>query len=210
MGRLLREAHPHLVLFSFFRGKEGEDGHDDKDHHDAQLPVGILRQPLQDERLVEADQLIAHRGAQLDADGVAPGPHAAGIGLNVGRILDITVVHHLAIGIEHNDGDGVVALDDGRHERQVGLGVGFVEGMHGLGPHLHLAALLMLQVAHHQMRRQQGGDGDEHRCHDEPYLHLSDPVSPLHTLILTHVAPVLLHQRPIIRLQILISQTVQT
>ena len=52
-----------------------------------------------------------------------------------------------ALVVQHNNGDGIIPLDDGEHEVEVGILVGIIEGAHGFGPHLHAALFLFGEFA---------------------------------------------------------------
>ena len=157
MGRLLRQAHPHLVLLGPLRREQGKHGHDGKDDHNAQLPVGPHGEPLQHGRFVIAHVEAVVRAAQLNLDQVAGFLHLPPVAGYIGqrvlaRHLNVAPVGHVALLVHHNHGYGVVALNHARHQRQVGRLVGIVVGIHGLCPHLHLVALLHLKVAHQIVR----------------------------------------------------------
>ena len=87
----------------------------------------------------------------------------------------------MAGSIEHDDRNGIVALNDIDDKREVGGLIGLLQFMHGLRPKLHLGTLFFLQITNQQVRHQQGGDSYQHRCHHQPDFHLSYSVSPLHT-----------------------------
>ena len=75
-----------------------------------------------------------------------------------------TVDAHVAVTldaplvVEHDDGDGAIATNDGEHECEVSILIGVVESTHGFGPHLHTSGLFAFEVTHQIV-------GEDERCH---------------------------------------------
>ena len=186
------QSHPYFVLFGPFGGEQGEDGHDDEDEHDAQLDIGIEGQSLEDERVVVADVDVfgSIRAVERDADGSSlvtqllsyAGELCHGVGRSRGRESDVAEGLHPSFGIQNDDGDGVVFVDDFEDEPQVGVFVGLVEGPHRLGPGFHFVSFFGFEVARKGVRYHQRAYGDEHRSHHQGDFHLSDSVCPIHIL----------------------------
>ena len=139
----------------------------------------------QHDRFVVAHIEIVCGAFKLYADDVACPSHSLGVCGNEGQCVaslyvNIVPVGHIALLVGHDDGYGVVALDNTGHEREVGLFVSVVVGMHGLCPYFHLCLLLGLQVAHQIMRDKQR-DGRNYNGGKNKYnLDLPYTVSPLH------------------------------
>ena len=192
MSRFLRQSHPHLVLFSPLRRQQGKDGHYDKDHDNAQLPIRILREAFQQRRLIIAHQLIVYGVSDLD---IVPGlvhPTAI-VGYIPDRVLvpdvHIPIVHHLLIAVKHNHRDGLIALDHTQHQCQVSHLVSLLQRLHSPSPNLHLVSFLIREVRHQKMRHQQRGNGYDD-CHNhQDNFHLSYSVCPLHNAAKIHIFP---------------------
>ena len=180
MSGLLRESYPHLVLLSTLRRQQGKDGHHDEDHHDAQLPVGILGETFQQRRLVIAHQQIV-ASSQIDGNRIACLPHASGVVSHVSILIDVTILHHSPLGICDDDGDSGVALDESQRQREVGLAVSLLHEVHRLRPEVHLRPFLLLEVAHQLMADEQRGSSNENGSHHKHDLHLAYSVNPLHS-----------------------------
>ncbi len=73
----------------------------------------------------------------------------------LGIYAEIAKFGDLPLGIEHDHRDVVVVVEHLEHKVEVGILVGLVQRAHGLGPHLHLAMLLFLEVARQKMRHKQ-------------------------------------------------------
>ena len=200
VGRLLGESHPHLVLLGTLRGEQGENGHDDEDEHHAQLHVGIEREALEHDGVVVADQLIRLAVGKVELDVVAlvaqalahPADIGQRVGSGIGLDFQVAVVVDVALAIEDNDGNGVVAFKHTEHQREVGVLVGLVEGMQGLGPHLHLVLLFLLQVAREEVGHDKRGHGDNDGSQHKIDFHLTYSVGPLHvsiTFLSRHYCP---------------------
>ena len=94
------------------------------------MDIGPGLEAFQHDRLIVAHNLGVH------ADGVARQLHTAGIILEllvvshwlltIIHIIDVSVVIDTALGVHHNNGNGVVLLDDTQHQRQVRRLVGLV------------------------------------------------------------------------------------
>ena len=194
VGRLLGESHPHLVLLGPLGGEQGEDGHDDEDHHHAQLDKRVPGQALEHQRVVVADvhvvalHLLAQRDAYAAPRGLQPLGHVGQVAQRVGVVLAahayVAEVGHDAVAVRHHHGDGVVVVEHAQHEAQVRVLVGLRERLHGLRPHLHACPLLLGEVARQEVGHDQRGHGYQYCRGHEENLHLPYPVRPLHIILI--------------------------
>ena len=86
-------------------------------------------------------------------------------GVFTARELDIAVVHHITIHIEHDHGDGIIVVDDFQDKADVGIFVGIVERTHGFSPYRHFRTCVLLQITHQVMRKHQR-NGSNDNCHN--------------------------------------------
>ena len=187
MGGLLGEAYPHAVLLGALHAEQGKEGHQEKHDEDAKLYIGIGTQALEHERVVVAHLVVAARLVHIHADDVACTAHGCRlvheIAQRVGAMdAHVAVALDAASIVEHDDGDGVVATDDGEYKREVGAFIGVVEGAHGLGPYLHAGGLLTLEVAHQEVGEDERCHAQQHGYHDERYLDSACTIDPFHSI----------------------------
>ena len=190
MGCLLGQADPNLVLLGPFAAEQGKDGHDDKDEYYAQLNIGIIGQATKHQALAEADFHIVAGAVEVDGDVVAALLHGTGptanvverVGCRLATHHQIAVVLNPSLLVDDDHGDVLVAAYHLQHQGQVCGLVSLVERVHGFGPHLHVSALLLEQVAHQEVRHHQRCHGNHHSSHDQQDFHLPNSVCPYHII----------------------------
>ena len=193
VGSFFRESDPNLVLFGAFRGQKGENRNDHKQQNYAQLYVGIDCQPLENQRVVVANLDVVRVAFVVDADANTPsfGLHTLadlGDGLQAVRgvqFLHVDVAKHLhfTIFVHHHDGNRRVVFDDLQHKVHARIFIIGAQRVHRLGPDFHFFVLFFIEVARQNVRHDKRCHGNQN-CHDhQQNLHLSNSVSPLHTLI---------------------------
>ena len=187
VGCLLAQSHPHLILLGPLAAQQGKDGYHHKDEHQSKLHIGPPGQAAQQEAVGIAYLHIVG-GREIHPDD-APGiHHGLCLSLHRAHLLlgaflaqgDVAIVLHLPLAIEHHHRDGAVAVEHGKHQSEVGIFVRTVERAHSLGPYLHLALLLMLEVTHQEMGYDERPNAHHHGHHHEQDLHLPHSVYPLH------------------------------
>ena len=198
---LLAQPHPHLVLFGTFTTEQGKDGHYDKHEDKAELHIRPPSQSAQKQTVGITDFHIIRRG-QIHTYHPAGFGHRTGLLPHLPHLLlgtsvthrDIPVVLYLSFPVKDNHRNGAVAIENGEHQSEVGIFICTVERAHGLGPYLHLALFLTLEVTHQKMGDDQRTNAHHHsHCHQQD-LHLPHSVYPLHCLIITYREPVLLQR----------------
>ena len=191
MCRLLRQAHPHLVLLRTLGGEKRKDSNHHKNEDHAELHIRIRGETFEHDRVVIAHKnvVVAHtvveRYAYKLVGSIQTSCHLRGVTQRIGIIvtaLDLKVTErlHVAHLVDNDHGDGVVVVNDLQHEVKVGVLVGIVERAHGLTPYLHLAALFSIEVPHKKVGDNKREHSQHDGCHKQHNLYLTNSVCPLH------------------------------
>ena len=186
VGRLLRQSHPHLVLFGLFRTDESKVDDEHKQYHHPQLHIGIEREALQQNGVVVV-KILFLIVAQVDFDDIrAPlqvvqFPLQVLFGVGFGQ-TQIDILVYLAVPVDQNRRYRGVALDYLQDELHAHLGLVAGQLTGSLGPYLHLLALLDREVFHQVVRDIQHTTDQQNRNQQEYQLALlADIINILHS-----------------------------
>lgn len=122
-------------------------------------------------------------------------PQAVGIVLSLKA--NISKVGYIALMVKHDNRNGVVAVDNLEHQRQVCVFICLTQRAHSLCPHFHVVTFFYFKVACQEVGYSQRGYRYEDSRGYQEYLYLSDSVSPLHiniTLCTANLLPSALMQ----------------
>ena len=187
--RLLRKAHPHLVLLGFLRREQRKNGNDNKQQHHAQLHVRKPREATEHQRiLITHVDIIAATVAKINADVAVLGQQFVPESRNAGQTVGargsaqrkIPEVVHLSPPVQYDDRYRVIVVKNLENQIQIGVVVGLIERPHRLCPYLHPAVFLRLEVISQFARHHKRYHSYKYSHDHQHNLYLPYPVSPFH------------------------------